>query len=728
MEDTRFTAETTLARDFMGMLINLLRKAYMAYRRHGLGRIIEHAYELATHKAQLNWHKIYVLIRSQSWQPIGRLGKIRASAWRFFTYHRRRRVIYYDRRVPKIAYVINRLDLMTQAYRVHNYAEVLAAHDYDSAIYYDDDIGPNTRIDADLLILNRILWSSNIEALIRRFRDAGRPIIFDIDDFVIDSTQMHLLRFCNRLPDHDRGVFLSNMQRLEKTMKACDFATVSTFALKTEVEKRGLLAFVLPNNNGLAAIKLARKIERSGGENASTGAPVRIGYFSGTKTHEEDFAQCAEALQRVLQENPDTELVIVGQLDLPPGLAEMESRIRRRPLMPHLDMLKELATIDISLAPLELNNIFTDCKSELKIFEPALFGIPTVVSPTSTFAAIIENGRTGYLAATPSEWHAALTALVRDRDLRRRIGKAARNEIAARYAVTTTVEEAKAIYDAALSGCLRRQSNNLSVPITDTGRPLVTIVSVLSRQAGEVRYFLEALRRQDFPGRYEVVLVDDRTPDDSIGVVQEFQRWAAYAAHADERMDIRILYNVENIGNCSSCNAAIREARGDVLIVVDADCMFNRSFLSSHFAAHAKGDCDVAIGPISIETHGAPPLSVLGRHEATQALAEARNMPQDPIDLDNFVNCVTRNFSIRRAFLEERLREPLFDEAFAYSADLKSGFGWEAVETGYRVYAPGGRIKYLLDTVSIHVSHGSSVSSAEKLTQLAHQKSKNSPF
>ncbi|MBA1333299.1 hypothetical protein QQ73_20375, partial [Candidatus Endoriftia persephone str. Guaymas] len=69
---------------------------------------------------------------------------------------------------------------------------------------------------------------------------------------------------------------------------------------------------------------------------------------------------------------PDVELLIVGHLDLPSSFNEYENRISRKPLMIYEDMLREMATVDINLAPLELNNTFTDCKSELKIFEAAL--------------------------------------------------------------------------------------------------------------------------------------------------------------------------------------------------------------------------------------------------------------------------------------------------------------------------------------------------------------------
>jgi hypothetical protein len=74
-----------------------------------------------------------------------------------------------------------------------------------------------------------------------------------------------------------------------------------------------------------------------------------------------------------------------------------------------------------------------------------------------------------------------------------------------------------------------------------------------------------------------------------------------------------------------------------------------------------------------------------------------------------FINCVTRNFSIRRISGGQ-----LFDEAFGYSNQPDSGFGWQDVEMGYRLYQEGARIKYLPDTASIHVSHPSTTDSRQQ--------------
>jgi GT2 family glycosyltransferase len=244
-------------------------------------------------------------------------------------------------------------------------------------------------------------------------------------------------------------------------------------------------------------------------------------------------------------------------------------------------------------------------------------------------------------------------------------------------------------------------------------KPLISIISVLYKKENEVNFFLDALYKQDFKGRYEVILVNDLSPDNSVQVVKDFERWRLDSLKSKIRMTIKIIENKKNIGNCGCRNLGIKAASSNIFIVVDSDCMLNRSFLSYHYQAHMKGDCDVAIGPINIETGNQNPLSVLTSHEANLEKTILENNPQDSTNIDSFVNCITRNFSISKAFVK-RIGIPLFDENFSYSEKPDSGFGWEDVEMGYRVYSSGGRIKYLPLTFSIHVSHDSSINNKFK--------------
>ncbi|HET6514619.1 MAG TPA: glycosyltransferase [Thermodesulfovibrionales bacterium] len=240
--------------------------------------------------------------------------------------------------------------------------------------------------------------------------------------------------------------------------------------------------------------------------------------------------------------------------------------------------------------------------------------------------------------------------------------------------------------------------------------PLFSIVSVLYNKGEQVGFFLEALMRQEYPGNFEVIFVDDESDDDSVKIVRQFIADLQEKGDAGKRCDIRIIENQENMGNCGSRNTGIRNAKGDIIIVIDSDCIVNKDFLSAHAEAYAYDDCDAAVGPFNIETNGQAPFAVLKRYEDDPAKAMFDCVLQDRVNLQSFLNCITRNFSIKRDFI----REELFDTAFSYSTDKDSGFGWEDIEMGYRLYTRGARIKFTPRGLSIHISHPSSVDERTK--------------
>lgn len=232
-------------------------------------------------------------------------------------------------------------------------------------------------------------------------------------------------------------------------------------------------------------------------------------------------------------------------------------------------------------------------------------------------------------------------------------------------------------------------------------RPRVSIVTLLYNKARELPFVLPTYVGQSYDGEIEFVFVDDCSPDDSVAVVERFAAELAAGPQA-ARLSVRLIRNAANLGNCASRNRGLAAASGDILVVIDADCMLNRDFVLRHVDAHAFGDCEVVVGPLNIETHDEPPHEVLARFEADPALAAPSAEMQDHGNRASFLNCITRNFSIRRAALPAD--EPLFDPLFGYSADPASGFGWEDVEMGYRLYRAGARIKFVAEAFSIHVS------------------------
>jgi glycosyltransferase involved in cell wall biosynthesis len=161
-------------------------------------------------------------------------------------------------------------------------------------------------------------------------------------------------------------------------------------------------------------------------------------------THQDDFGVIGGALRQVLLENPNTVFSIctskdqalhaVKVLDLP------ADQVVFIPPVPFEKYPPRLSHFDIGLAPL-LKTRFNNAKSDLRCLEYGAYGIPSVASRVAAYRAWIEDGVNGFTAATEAEWYEYLTLLVRDEDLRRRVGEEARRRVYSERNIADHVNE-----------------------------------------------------------------------------------------------------------------------------------------------------------------------------------------------------------------------------------------------------------------------------------------------
>lgn len=90
--------------------------------------------------------------------------------------------------------------------------------------------------------------------------------------------------------------------------------------------------------------------------------------------------------------------------------------------------------------------------------------------------------------------------------------------------------------------------------------PLYNEVAILHDLVGEIRNELKAI---GFPGRYEIVLVDDGSTD---GSAEELDRIADRY-----RGQVKIVHLARNFGHSAATTAGLEHASGDVVILMDAD-------------------------------------------------------------------------------------------------------------------------------------------------------------
>lgn len=298
--------------------------------------------------------------------------------------------------------------------------------------------------DADLaglsaLVFWRVGLGPRAARAIALARATGARIGLDLDDLVHDPALARPevidgIRSSGFDPADVRGHFAAVLRLLEQ----CDFLTCTTEELAAALRPSGLPVTVLPNGFD-AAFRAAAEAARA---TPPADGLCRIGYAGGTTTHQRDIAVAADAIAAVLDRFPATRLVLfrdpgagspLVRIEELPALARRAARIEWRDFVPLEALPRELARFDINIAPLETGNPFVEAKSELKYFEAALAGVPTIASPTGPFRRAIADGVTGLLAADGTAWQAGLAALVGDPALRRRLGEAARADALARF-------------------------------------------------------------------------------------------------------------------------------------------------------------------------------------------------------------------------------------------------------------------------------------------------------
>jgi glycosyltransferase involved in cell wall biosynthesis len=69
----------------------------------------------------------------------------------------------------------------------------------------------------------------------------------------------------------------------------------------------------------------------------------------------------------------------------------------------------------------------------LKFIEAGIVGVPTVAAATQTFQEAIEDGADGFVASNTEEWIEKLEKLILDENLRRNMGKEAREKTLREY-------------------------------------------------------------------------------------------------------------------------------------------------------------------------------------------------------------------------------------------------------------------------------------------------------
>lgn len=339
--------------------------------------------------------------------------------WGGLGFDERRAALLRGRPGKRVAYFYERPDTSTFRYRVHNMIGALRQVDPDvgTAWFCTEDLPRMAGVleRADVLVLCRTRYSEPVARLIAQARALGVRVLFDVDDLVFDDRYVHLIleTLDQRLDEAAWNHWFAYIGRTGAALRLCDGAIVTNSYLASRVHAFcGLPAAVVPNFLNPGQVALSRRIlEAKAANGFARDGRIHLGYFSGTPTHNRDLEVAAPALRRLLAEDRRLVLRIVGFMDRPgerfPGV---DGRIEVFPLQDFLNLQRLIGEVELNLVPLQ-DNVFTNCKSELKVFEASVVGTLSVVSPSYTLRGAVEEGVTGWIAQSHG-WEEALARAI----------------------------------------------------------------------------------------------------------------------------------------------------------------------------------------------------------------------------------------------------------------------------------------------------------------------------
>jgi len=327
----------------------------------------------------------------------------------------------------------------SRLYRCVNQAEELSRYGLKSVIISQDMLRISVVKKFRAFVFQRVVFNKHIRHMMDEIKRQGKPILFETDDLVFDPSYLPQMDYYNHMGAEEKSWYDNGIGREVLEDPYVRECIVSTDFLAEAMKKRypDKQVFVLYNKLNQKQVKMAEKAFARKQSLMSRDGKIRIGYFSGSKSHNRDFEVVAPILLKKLQADKNIILRVVGHLDLGMEFDAVKDQIEVIRFVSLKKLQELIASVDINIAPLEIENPFCQAKSALKYFESGILGVPTVATATSDFTRCIRDGANGFVAYNVTDWDEKLTQLIEDTSLREAMGLVAREDTLLHHTTAT---------------------------------------------------------------------------------------------------------------------------------------------------------------------------------------------------------------------------------------------------------------------------------------------------
>jgi len=340
-----------------------------------------------------------------------------------------------------------------------------------------------------------------------------------------------------------------NVSEEKHLVQECDVLVVTGAELQRKYQAQGLHPVLARNGADFSFFSKARPNDLLAG----VPKPI-VGYFGAIA----DWIDL-DLVYAVAKSRPQYSFVMIGQV-FGRDISQLESlpNVRMLGSKPYADIPSYLYDFDACTIPFLINQV-TKATDPVKLYEYFSLGKPVVAS---NMAELGQCGDMVYIGHDPEDFARKLDLALSetDADLPRR-----RIEFARANTWSSRVED----IDRAI-----RQAF-----------PLVSILIVTYNSAPFVRPCLDSILRNTSYPSYEVILVDNGSTDDTVGLLKEY-------AGRDSRM--RVFALPQNLGFAGGNNHAARQSRGEHLIFLNVDTMVTSGWIE-RLLRHARQDPSIGL-------------------------------------------------------------------------------------------------------------------------------------
>src|ERR1017187_7992872 len=164
----------------------------------------------------------------------------------------------------------------------------------------------------DLIVLVRRRWSPEIASLLEFAERHSIPVICDLDDYLFDLEVIPHSEYLRQQPIEAARALINQFRDL---VLKCRYYTGATSYLRERAASLGVSSYRIPNGLNTIQIEMSR-IALEQIDQAQSRPDLRLGYFSGTLTHQSDFGLIAPVILRLIAEFPTLSLVVAGDFNL----------------------------------------------------------------------------------------------------------------------------------------------------------------------------------------------------------------------------------------------------------------------------------------------------------------------------------------------------------------------------------------------------------------------------